>query len=44
MASHEHGTMDTTAHERTFAGFLKVCAGVSIVTIVILVFLAFVGT
>ncbi|MCL5777087.1 aa3-type cytochrome c oxidase subunit IV [Limibaculum sp. FT325] len=44
MASHEHGTMDISAHERTFAGFLKVCVGVATVSAAILIFLAFVGT
>ncbi|MEL6765874.1 MAG: aa3-type cytochrome c oxidase subunit IV [Pseudomonadota bacterium] len=39
-----HGTMDITAQERTFEGFLKACAIVAIVTVAILIFLAIVGT
>jgi hypothetical protein len=44
MASHKHGTMDVSAQERTFAGFLKVCVGVFTVSAAILIFLGFVGT
>jgi hypothetical protein len=44
MSEHEHGSMDPTPHQKTFEGFLKVAAGVAILTILILVFLAIVGT
>ncbi|MEO0822118.1 MAG: aa3-type cytochrome c oxidase subunit IV [Pseudomonadota bacterium] len=38
------GSMDITAQEKTFEGFLQVALGVVIVTFVILIFLAIVGT
>ncbi|MEM0944961.1 MAG: aa3-type cytochrome c oxidase subunit IV [Pseudomonadota bacterium] len=44
MAEHEHGSMDTTEHERTFDGFIKASAYVIVISVAILVFLAFVGT
>lgn len=44
MAEHEHGSMDTSAQEKAFVGFIKISTYVSIVSIGILVFLAFVGT
>ncbi|MBK0400760.1 aa3-type cytochrome c oxidase subunit IV [Limibaculum sp. M0105] len=44
MASHEHGSMDISAHERTFEGFLKACAIVAVGSALILILLAFVGT
>jgi hypothetical protein len=37
---HKHGTMDTTAHERTFAGFIQFTKVVVIVVVSILVVLA----
>ena len=37
---HRHGSMDTTEHEKTFAGFVTVTKYVVIVIIAILVFLA----
>ncbi|HUF87075.1 MAG TPA: aa3-type cytochrome c oxidase subunit IV [Thermohalobaculum sp.] len=44
MAEYEHGSMDTTEQERTFVGFLKIAALVVVHIILILIFLAFVGT
>jgi hypothetical protein len=44
MADYKHGSMDTTEQEKTFAGLMKGAVLVSIVTIVVLIFLAFVGT
>ena len=44
MADYKHGSMDTTEQEKTFAGLMKGAVVVSIVTIVVLIFLAFVGT
>jgi hypothetical protein len=41
---HEQGSMDITEQERTFEGFLRVCAIVSVVVALILIFLAIVGT
>lgn len=43
MAKHEHGSMDTTPHERTFAGFLRVATWVAAVSIGILIFMALVN-
>jgi len=37
---HEHGTMDTSYHEKTFAGFLRACAWVAGASIATLIFLA----
>jgi hypothetical protein len=44
MAKHEHGTMDTTAQEKTFAGFLKAAIWVAGVSIGILIFMALVNS
>ena len=45
MAEHqEHGTMDVTEHRKTFEGFIRTCMIVSAVAVVVLIFLAFVGT
>jgi hypothetical protein len=44
MADYKHGSMDTTEQEKTFAGLMKGAVLVSIVTIAVLIFLAFVGT
>ena len=43
MAKHEHGSMDISQHEKTFAGFMKWSIWVTVAIIVILVFLALVG-
>lgn len=40
MAEHEHGSMDIEAHEKTFSGFIKVCALVLLHTFLILIVLA----
>jgi len=37
---HKHGSMDTSAQEKTFAGFVNVTKWVVIVIIALLVFLA----
>ncbi|MEM7490120.1 MAG: aa3-type cytochrome c oxidase subunit IV [Pseudomonadota bacterium] len=37
---HEHGKMDVTEHEKTFAGFVTVTKWVVIIIIGVLVFLA----
>lgn len=37
---HKHGSMDTTGHEKTFNGFIKVSIWVAAVSIGILIFLA----
>ncbi len=43
MAEHEHGSMDTSEQEKTFAGFMKWAIWTTIAIIVILIFLALVG-
>lgn len=40
MAEHKHGEMDITAHERTFHGFIKWVQNVTIVSLLVLIFLA----
>jgi hypothetical protein len=44
MADYEHGSMDTTEQQKTFAGLMKFAVWVSVLTILTLIFLAFVGT
>jgi len=44
MSEHEHGSMDPTPHQKMFEAFLRVSAGVFALTLLILVFLAIVGT
>lgn len=44
MAKHEHGSMDTTTQEKTFAGFLRLAAWVAGISIGILIFLALVNS
>lgn len=43
MAEHVHGTMDTSAQEKAYAGFVNVTKWVVIVILAVLVFLALVG-
>jgi Ni,Fe-hydrogenase I cytochrome b subunit len=40
MAEHKHGSMDTTTHEKTFAGFIRLSIWVVVISIGILIFLA----
>jgi hypothetical protein len=40
MADHKHGSMDTTDHEKTFAGFMRAAVWVAAVSVGILIFLA----
>ncbi len=40
MAEHEHGSMDITEQEKTFAGFLKVSAIVLLISFLALIILA----
>ncbi|MFN3953654.1 MAG: aa3-type cytochrome c oxidase subunit IV [Pararhodobacter sp.] len=44
MAKHEHGSMDTTTQEKTFAGFLRLTAWTVGISIGILLFLALVNS
>ena len=43
MAKHEHGSMDISVQEDTFAGFMKWVTRTTIGILVFLVFLAMVG-
>lgn len=44
MGEHKHGSMDISTHERTFEGFILACVIVAVVSALILIFLAIVGT
>ncbi len=44
MAEHKHGEMDITAHERTFAGFIKVICWVAGLSVTALIFMALVNS
>jgi len=44
MGEYKHGSMDTTEQEKTFAGLIKASVLVITFTILVLIFLAFVGT
>ena len=43
MAEHEHGTMDVTAQQKTFDGFIKMVTRASIVIILLVIFMALVN-
>lgn len=40
ITKHEHGTMDITQHRQTFAGFIRASIWVSVISILILIFMA----
>jgi Ni,Fe-hydrogenase I cytochrome b subunit len=40
MAEHKHGSMDTTAQEKTFAGFIRMVTWGAVISIAILIFMA----
>ncbi len=44
MAEYERGSMDTTEQKKTFAGLMKGAVLVAVVTALVLILLAFVGT
>ncbi len=44
MAEYKHGSMDVTAHEKTFAGFIKVICWVAGLSIAALIFMALVNS
>ena len=44
MAEHEHGSMDVTEQERTFAGFIRWSAWILVLVAVILIFMAITQT
>jgi len=39
QSEHKHGTMDIRAHEKTFAGFIRMSVWVVCIAIAVLVFL-----
>ncbi|WP_323037533.1 aa3-type cytochrome c oxidase subunit IV [Pararhodobacter sp.] len=43
MAQHEHGSMDTSAQQATFHGFLRFAATVAAIAIGTLIFIALVN-
>ena len=43
MAEHKQGTMDIRAHEKTFAGFIKLSMWVAGISIGVLIFMALVN-
>lgn len=40
VAHHEHGTMDVTAHQQTFDGFVRLMGWGAVAVVLILIFLA----
>ena len=40
MADHEHGTMEITAQEKTFEGFIRWSIRITVASIAVLIFLA----
>lgn len=44
MAEYKHGSMDTTEHQKAFAGLIKAAVWVCVLTAITLIFLAIVGT
>ncbi|HEX9858887.1 MAG TPA: aa3-type cytochrome c oxidase subunit IV [Paracoccaceae bacterium] len=40
MAEHKHGSMDIRAHEKTFAGFVRMVTWGAVISIGVLIFLA----
>lgn len=44
QTEHKHGEMNTTDHEKTFAGFVSVATKVAMVSIGVLIFLAIFNT
>ena len=44
MAEHKHGSQDTEEQRKTFDGFLRVTVWTCVIVVLILIFLAIVGT
>jgi len=44
MAEHQHGSMDPSEHQKVFQGLIRVAAWVAAISILVLIFLGFVGT
>ncbi|MDP5305905.1 aa3-type cytochrome c oxidase subunit IV [Paracoccus spongiarum] len=40
VSDHKHGEMDITAHQKTFAGFIRMAIWVVVVSILVLIFMA----
>ena len=43
VTDHKHGTMDTSYHQKTFAGFIRACIWVAVLSILVLIFMALVN-
>ena len=43
VTEHKHGTMDISEQERTFVGFLRLAGWTTVVSILVLIFLALVN-
>lgn len=43
MSDFEHGKMDITEQEKTFAGFIKVSIAIAVISIATLIFMALVN-
>ena len=43
MSDHKHGEMDISVQKKTFDGFIKTCVWTTVVVLLALIFLAFVG-
>jgi len=44
MGEHKHGSMDISAQEKTFEGFIKMVTRGTILTIAVLIFMALVNS
>ena len=44
MAGHKHGSQDVSENQKVFEGFIRISATVIAVVLIVLVFLAIVGT
>ena len=44
MSEHEHGSMDVTEQERTFAGFMRATVWACVIIALVLIFLALTQT
>lgn len=40
ITEHEHGSMDITQQQQTFAGFVRMAIWVSVISILVLIFMA----
>lgn len=40
VSEHQHGSMDISAHKKTFAGFIKLATWVATLSVIVLIFMA----